>query len=114
MYWHALAPPIKRAVRELAAKAYQRELSAELARLHDAFAEWKAGSLGASQLADKVQRVGVEVARELTREYKFNANLDLAVASAIARGVLAEEEIPAVAREHLMMLAKSSQIAGVR
>jgi hypothetical protein len=94
----------RRAIRELAAKAYQRELTAELGRLHSTFAEWKAGSLTAEELANKLHRRRTDVERELAKDYKYNANLDVAVARAITRGVLAEEEIAEPAREHLQRL----------
>jgi hypothetical protein len=104
MSWPSLTPAARRAIRDAAAKAYQRELTAELGRLHNAFVEWKAGSLSATELSTKLHRRSAEVERELAKDYKYNANLDLAVARAIDRGVLAEDEIAEPAREHLRSL----------
>lgn len=104
MDWPTLTPAARRAIRQLAAKAYERELTAELGRLHSAFAEWKAGSLSATELASRLQRRTAVVERELAKAYKYNANLDLSVANAIARGVIAEEEIGEAARDHLRRL----------
>ena len=101
VHWPTLSPAARRVIRQLAAKAYERELTAEVGRLHSAFAEWKAGSLSASELATKLQRRTAVVERELAKAYKYNANLDVAVAQAVARGVIAEEEVADGVREHL-------------
>ena len=78
--------PIKKALRELAGEAYERELRHELGKLDKSFDAWRRG--------ERIHEYETGPAREMFKRY--NSGLpDVNVASAIAVGVLARQEIPA-------------------
>lgn len=81
----------RKRVRELAALAYDRELGRELALLEGEFAKWRQGELDAFELSDRIHRFHDGTARQLYGAYGHD-NAPLAVASAIRRGLLTEEE----------------------
>ncbi|MGD0093339.1 MAG: hypothetical protein ABSE73_25770 [Planctomycetota bacterium] len=85
---------IKRQVRELADKAYERELRAHLEKLASAFDEWRAGSLGTWELTDRIHRFHDGPNRELFNKYSIGGNAHMYVAHAFVTGLLKESEVP--------------------
>ena len=81
-------------LRELCGLAYERDLSAELARLEAAFQRWRANEVDAFELSDLIHDFHQGPSRKLFVKYS-QRDLPLAVASAIHRGVLAEGEVGA-------------------
>lgn len=81
----------RRRMAELADRAYQRDLDAELAKLDGQFAKWRTGELSGSDLAALMQAFHQGPTRDLANRYdrKFR---EFAVAGAISRGVLTEAE----------------------
>jgi hypothetical protein len=84
----------RRALRELADLAWERELSAELTTLAASFDEWKAGRLGPHDLSDRIHRFHDDAARGLYSLYTRVHSSQL-VARAVGRGVLTEADVPA-------------------
>jgi hypothetical protein len=99
-----LSKEAKRAIRELAGLAYERELSQELERLRKEFDKWKSGALTPFELERKIHTFHRGKARELYTHYTQNLGTGVAVAGAILRGIIQEEEIPPSAEEHLLKI----------
>ncbi|HEX9985685.1 MAG TPA: hypothetical protein VGF69_20670 [Thermoanaerobaculia bacterium] len=97
--YSTLPPHVKRAFRGMAALAYERELVAATRRLHEAFGDWN-GSL------ETMRRASIELERKLAKAYKYNPNLDVAVAEAVLRGVIRDDEIPDEVTGYLWALLK--------
>ena len=81
----------RRRIRELAGIAYDRELSRELKALEDHFARWCGGEIDAHELSDRIHVFHQGPNRSLFLMYT-GSDRDVAVASAIGRGILTEEE----------------------
>jgi hypothetical protein len=90
----------RRRLRELGGIAYERDLSGELAKLESAFARWRGGEIDAFELSEVIHRFHQGPSRELFSKYD-HSNLEWAVAHAIHRGVITEEEAGAEATELL-------------
>ena len=99
-----LSKGLRKAIRELAALAHDRELSAELRKLETAFQDWHEGKIDAFEVEQAIHRFYNGSARELFNRYSAGAVLDHAVAGAILRGTIQEAEIPEPARNHLARL----------
>ena len=82
----------RRRLRDLGAMAYERELSAELSNLDTEFGRWRAGEIDAHELSDRIHRFHQGPAQKLFSKYE-HWNLDFAVAEAIHRGLITEEEV---------------------
>jgi hypothetical protein len=85
---------IKRALREWAAEAHERELHRELTILDRSFAGWREGQLSSSALTELIHRFHNGPARELHNRYNSGYE-DMNVAAALAAGILTREEMPA-------------------
>ena len=59
----------RRLVRELAAKAHERELAVALGHLHDAFDGWRNGRMGAFELNERIRRFNNGPSRDLYNTY---------------------------------------------
>jgi hypothetical protein len=99
-------PPkaLKRAIRQLADMAYERELASALEALHQQFSSWRNGAIGPFELSDAIHRFHNGIARDLYNRYSSGGILDGVVAGAIIRGTISAAEIPEVARERLAQL----------
>lgn len=85
--------PIKRLIREYAARAYEAELGQALGELEAEFTRWRSGGLSAGELSDRIHTFHQDPARELWSRY--NARIDdTLVAHAIVTGLLPRETIP--------------------
>ena len=97
----------RRRLRELGAIAYERDLSTELSKLETEFERWRAGEIDAHELSDHIHRFHQGPARKLFSQYDHR-NLGFAVAHAIHRGLITQEEAGADAiemiRAHLAFL----------
>ena len=89
---------------ELAMLAYERELARELGAVEVEFSRWRCGEINAHELSERVHVFHDGAARRLHSVYNGDL-LEMAVGSAIARGVLTEEEVPSevveVLRRHI-------------
>jgi hypothetical protein len=101
-----LPKPVKRAVRELCSLAHERELNRELGLLLESFQQWQQGALDAFELSQRIHQFHQGPARELYVRYVNNSLAELMVARALLDGVIAESDIPDVAREHLLAAAE--------
>src|SRR5215207_1731610 len=84
---------IKRLLREFAAEAYEKELSRELGRLGESFAEWRDGKIKNGELSDRIHQYETGVSRELFNKYNEGKN-DFNVAYAIVTGILDRQDVP--------------------
>jgi len=91
----------RRAIRELATVAYERELGSALESLQRHFSAWREGEMSPFELTDAIHRFHNGIARELHNQYSSQSFLEAAVAGAIIRGTIAASEIPEAARERL-------------
>ncbi len=84
---------IKRLLREFAAQAYEKELSRELARLDESFAEWRDGKINSGELSDRIHQYETGASRELFNKYNDGRN-DFNVAYAIITEILDRQDVP--------------------
>jgi len=90
----------RRRLRELGGIAYERDLSEHLTALESEFKRWRAGEIDAFALSEAIHRFHQGPSRDLFTQYE-PSHLDFAVAHAIHRGVLTEDEAGAEALEAL-------------
>jgi hypothetical protein len=83
---------VKRAIREMAGRAYEIELSRELAALEDEFSRWHRGDITAFDVSEAIHRFHQGPARELYLTYT-QPHPKGAVASAIYMGILDRTQI---------------------
>jgi hypothetical protein len=84
---------IRRLLREFAAKSYEEELSRQLARLDESFAEWRDGKINSGELRDRIHQYETGASRELFNKYNQGRD-DFNVAYAIVTGILDREDVP--------------------
>lgn len=82
----------KKHMKELAALAYEKEMNSALHALSREFEKWKNSEIGPLELNDKVHQHHNYKAKELYKIYDMGIP-ELAVARAIARGIINEEEV---------------------
>lgn len=82
----------KKRMQELAAIAYERDLSNCLGMLYDEFARWKKGQLSAWDMAAAVHEFHTDVAVTLYKTYSFEDPV-FAVAAGVHLGTLAPDEV---------------------
>ena len=89
---------IRKILRELRMEAHEREIAEHLDGLWLKFQDWKAGKMSAGELNGLIHEYDRGPSREM---FSFYNNLapDLCVASAVAKGRIKPEEIPAEVRE---------------
>jgi hypothetical protein len=81
----------RRLLRELAGRAYDRELARELGAIDTDFARWRRGEIDVHALSEQIHRFHNGPARRLYLDYT-GTHLEIAVGAAIGRGILTEEE----------------------
>jgi hypothetical protein len=91
---------IKRAIRELAAVAYEEEMKRELGQLAQGFDAWRAGTIDLWELHRRIHKYHDGPARQLYNTYN-ESHQDMLVAYAIVRGVISEERVPAELWQYL-------------
>ncbi|HSB82226.1 MAG TPA: hypothetical protein VLM91_25910 [Candidatus Methylomirabilis sp.] len=85
--------PIKKLIRQYAGIAHEEELRRALVPLAAKFDEWRVGSLSSGELSDAIHEFHNGPSRELFKTYNEPAPLDMAVAYAIATGVLDDKSM---------------------
>lgn len=109
---HDLSKAERRAIRELAGLAYERELAGELAKLRASFDAWVAGERTPFELEQVIHQFHDGVSRQLFNRYSSGSSLPHAVAAAVLRGTISVDEIPEPARKHLdRLVALLSEVA---
>jgi hypothetical protein len=83
----------RKELRRLAGLAHERELSAALTALEARFDQWRAGTLDAHGLSDAIHQFHDQSARDLYVTYT-RLTPEIAVAQAIARGIIRADEVP--------------------
>jgi hypothetical protein len=91
---------IRRAIRELAGAAYERELGRALSELRGQFTRWERGEITPFDLEEAIHRFHQGPARELYTRYT-SGMLNLAVAHAIVTGLLDRATIDPEVLTHL-------------
>ncbi|MBN1122145.1 MAG: hypothetical protein JXJ17_13795 [Anaerolineae bacterium] len=94
---------IRKAILEWAAEAHERELYRELTLLDRSFTEWRNGEIGSGELSCRVHEYDTGPSRELFKQYNSGFH-DLDVASALVKGILTYEEVPAEVIEAIQNL----------
>ncbi len=102
----------RKELRRLAGVAYERELGTVLAAIEAQFQEWHAGRLDVHELSDAIHQFHNGVARDLYVTYT-RLEPQVAVAQAVARKVLRDDEVPATLREALRNLITFYQESAV-
>src|SRR5690242_11408651 len=91
---HELPKALRRRMRELHAKAYERDLADELSRLESEFVRWHSDESTVFELSAAIHRFHQGPSRELYTRYNGQM-LELVVADAICRGLLTKAEVGA-------------------
>ena len=92
---------IKKQIRDWCGVAYERELSAELEKLHGDFHDWNAGKLHCFDLTERIHEFHQNGARDLYKMYVMDGSDGSLISAAIDRGVLKEDELPPALLEFL-------------
>lgn len=95
-----LDTPAERQARKLIAQAHERELEQHVAKLESDVAAWRAGSLTAAALVDRVRAFHDGPARALHRRYVEESFMN-ALAHGVIAGVIERSDIPAEMREEV-------------
>ena len=93
----------RKELRRLAAVAHERELGPALAALQVQFEEWNGGKLDVHGLSDAIHQLHNGVARDLYVTYT-RLEPRVAVAQAVARKILRDDEVLPGLREALQSL----------
>ena len=99
-----LSKAARRAIRELAGLAYERELAGELTKLRTQFDAWAGGQITPFELEQIIHQFHDGVSRQLYNRYSSGSTLPHVVAAAVLRGTLSVTEIPEPARKQLERL----------
>jgi hypothetical protein len=84
---------IKRHLSTLVGQAYENELARELETLAAQVDEWRAGRLGAGELAHWIHQYDTGPLREMYKRYNSGYH-ELQIAGALQEGLLQESDIP--------------------
>src|SRR2546425_9754607 len=93
----------RKELRRLTMVAYERQLGTALAALEVLFGEWHSGKIDVHELSDSIHQFHNGVARDL---YVTYTRLEpwVAVAQAVARKTLRDDEVPPTLRDALQSL----------
>ncbi len=89
----------KKHLRRLAGQCYEKEMSLALEKLYENFQKWKISEITTWDLNDKIHEHHNQTARELWKTYEQMNDSELAVAFALARGIISIEEVDEECRE---------------
>jgi phage-related minor tail protein len=108
-----LSKAARKAIRDAASIAYERELANALEDLAQIFQEWKAGSRNAFDVSDAIHEFHQGTARELFKQYEAGSNSvpDFAVAAAVVGGFIKLEEIGPAGRDHVAKIVEAMSAA---
>ena len=93
-----LPKPVKRALRELAGRAYEAELHKALTELSEDFERWKRGEIDSFELGERIHKFHDGPNRELYVRYSSPCDLRLLVGYAIHEHLIEQESVP----EHVL------------
>lgn len=99
---------VRRSLRALAAMAYEEEMRRALSELAQGFDAWRAGKIDVWELNQQIHEYHNGPSRELYNQYG-ESHVDLLVASAIVRGIISRESVPAEVAPYLEPLLASFQ-----
>ena len=88
----------KKHLRALAQRAYETELSLALNDLHKKFQRWQTKEISPWELTDDIHEFHNGTARDLYKFYEMGSNAIISVAHAVAKGILAIEDVEASCR----------------
>jgi hypothetical protein len=97
---------IKKQLRELSGKAYQRELDAALSDLEKQFNLWRQGEMDCWELEDLIHKFHNGIARELYKQYAYGNAYDWHVVQALRNNILQRQDIPDEVYEHIGCLTE--------
>jgi hypothetical protein len=106
-----LSKHVRKLLREAAGSAYQKELSAELEKLHGSFERWRRGELSPFDLSDEIHRFHQGPNRQLFVRYTDNDPL-LAVAGAVSAGILRLDELDPELHPHVVRVSPVFEARG--
>ena len=89
----------KKHLRLLAGQCYEKEMSLALEKLYENFQKWKKSEITAWDLNDKIHEHHDLTARELWKTYEQMNDSGLAVAFALAKGIISIEDVDDDCRE---------------
>ncbi|ADQ13744.1 hypothetical protein [Halanaerobium hydrogeniformans] len=84
---------LKKEIRQLAKIAHKRELENELSDLQEKFKEWEDKKMNVFELDHEIYIYHVKISRAIFKRYNNDGQLDMVVASAVARGIIEIEEL---------------------
>lgn len=84
---------VKREIRSLISKVYERELNLELKSLDQYFEQWRKGDLSPFDLSNEIHEFHQNTARKLYSKYQSRVLFPIYVAQGVVRGLLKEDEI---------------------
>ena len=87
-----LPKSIKRSLRQLAGKAHEAELRAELAKLAEQFDAWRRGEIDSFDLSQHIHEFHDGAAREIWKTY-VQGDPYSSVAYAITAGIISRDEV---------------------
>jgi len=89
----------KKHLRLLSGQCYEKEMSLALESLYENFQKWKKSEITAWNLNDKIHEHHNLTARELWKTYEQMNDSGLAVAFALAKGIISIEDVDEDCRE---------------
>ena len=95
-----MAKSFRKIAKQLIGQAYKREQEKALESLNREFDRWRAGEIDCWELTDRIHRFHNGESRELYKIYE-RGDIKIALARAIALGIIGEEEVPADLRESM-------------
>lgn len=93
-----MAKSFRKIARQLVGQAYQREQEKALESLRREFFRWQSGEIDCWELTDLIHRFHDGESRDLYKIYEMG-DIKIALARAVALGILGEDEVPADLRE---------------
>lgn len=91
---------IRRALRELADEAHERELTQAVSDLESKFQAWRKGDMSCFELNDLIHKFHDGTSRNIWKRYAY-LKPGQSVPAAIGRGILKEDEIPPAILEEM-------------
>ncbi len=95
-----MAKSLRKIAKQLIGQAYKREQEKAIESLGREFDRWKSGEIDCWELTDLIHRFHNGESRDLYKIYEMG-DIKIALARAIAHGILGEEEVPAALRESM-------------
>jgi hypothetical protein len=89
----------KKHLRQLAGQCYEKEMSLALESLYENFQKWEKSEITAWDLNDKIHEHHDLTARDLWKTYDKMNDSGLAVAFALAKGIISIEDVDDDCRE---------------